>query len=226
MKFTIIHPTRRCGQAYNTFRNWTEKAADLNNFTYVMSVDYDDPYISYYSAFKYSPAVDFFICTNQNNSAIEAINYAAQHHFKNDVLIVVSDDSDCPEHWDLLLLKELEGKTDFCAKTNDGLQPTLITMPIMDRIYYDRYGYVYHPDYLHMHCDEELTCVALMTGKYIKLPITFLHNHYTTGRTQKDALNDKNNSTWGQGQRTLDRHAENNFGIENPVMRREDIKWK
>lgn len=226
MKFTIIHPTRRPEQAYSTMRNWTEKAADWNNFNYILSVDYGDRFMDKYIAFSHSPAVDFYVCTNYNTSAIQAINHAAKYHFKNDVLIVVSDDTDCPEHWDTLLLESLEGKSDFCAKTDDGLQPTLITMPLMDRAYYERYGYVYHPDYLHLHCDQELTAVAMMTGKYIKLDISFLHLHYTTGKTAKDDINVKNDMTWGQGQRLFDKHLETNFGIESPVMPYSEIKWK
>jgi hypothetical protein len=211
---SIIHPTRnRFKQAQETTNKWLSRAD--GNIEYILSVDLDD--------LNYKNSSIAFI--SDNKSAIEAINNAAKKASGN-IFIIISDDTDCPEHWDTLLLQALEGKSDFCAKTDDGLQPTLITMPIMDRIYYERYGYVYHPDFLHMHCDEELTCVALMTGKYIKLPITFLHNHYTTGKTEIDDINRKNNATWAQGQKTLNEHAKNNFGIENPVMRREDIIWK
>jgi hypothetical protein len=190
-----------------------------NDFEYILSVDTSDEY-PYETFFGYVKVLRF-----DNHSAIEAINNAA-NLATGDIFLVISDDTDCLPGWDTALTIMLHGRSDFCAKTDDGLQPTLITMPIMDRIYYERYGYVYHNDYLHMHCDEELTCVALMTGKYIKLPLTFLHNHYTTGKTEIDDINRKNNATWAQGQKTLNEHAKNNFGIENPVMRREDIIWK
>lgn len=224
MKFSLIHPTRnRPKMAYDTFCEWVEKADDLNNFEYILSVDLDDVSLIDYG--KWQAPDNFFVLANTNKTAIEAINFAA-FHAKNEVFIVLSDDFSCPEHWDTLLLKELEGKSDFCAKTDDGLQPTLITMPVMDQIYYQQYSYIYHNDYLHLHADEELTCVALMTGKYIKIPLLFPHNHYSTGRTEKDEINVKNDSTWGQGQRTLDHHALNNFGIENPVIQRKDIVWR
>lgn len=224
MKFSLIHPTRnRPKMAYDTFCEWVEKADDLNNFEYILSVDLDDVSLIDYG--KWQTPDNFFVLANTNKTAIEAINFAA-FHAKNEVFIVLSDDFSCPAHWDTLLLKELEGKSDFCAKTDDGLQPILITMPIMDRIYYQRYGYIYHPDYLHMHCDQELTAVALMTGKYIKLDLKFLHLHYSTGKTLKDEVNVKNDSTWGQGQRLFDKHLENNFGIMEPVMKYSDIQWR
>jgi hypothetical protein len=217
---SIIHPSRsRPEMAFKTIQKWISSAD--NAVEYILSIDNDD--------FSYDLNVlgglPIQVLRRVNSNAVQAINRAAAV-CTGDILIVVSDDTDTFEHWDTLLLKELEGKSDFCAKTDDGLQPTLITMPIMDRVYYERYGYVYEKSYVHLHCDEELTCVALMTGKYIKLDLKFPHDHYTTGRTLMDGLNARNNATWKQGQATLDAHAKNNFGIENPVMRREDIKWR
>lgn len=224
-KISVIHPSRaRAEQSKNTILNWLGNADCYTPFQYILSLDNSDN-TDYGLGKGGIMNLGVAVTRNDNKTAIEAINNAAKMAI-GDIIIVVSDDTDCPEHWDTLLLKALEGKSDFCVKTDDGLQPTLITMPIMDRIYYERYGYIYHPDYLHLHADEELTCVALMTGKYIKIPLLFPHNHYTTGHTEKDEINIKNDSTWGQGQRTLDRHALNNFGIENPVIQRKDIVWR
>lgn len=233
MTISVLHPTRgRKQQALKTMSKWLFNADKPYDIEYIFSTDIDDTdkwtsRVDILPNFMYnsSQIMHIEVLKNNNKSAIEAINFAAARCSGN-LIIVVSDDFDAPEHWDTLLLQALEGKSDFCAKTDDGLQNTLITMPIMDRIYYERYEYVYHPDFLHMHADEELTCVALMTGKYIKIPLLFPHNHYSTGKIEIDDINRKNNATWAQGQRTIDRHAKNNFGIENPVMKREDIKWR
>lgn len=225
MKISLIHATTgRPEQAAKTAFKWLSRAD--NRIEYIVSLNGNDKD-------DYSVMADVFkkfntgwiLRNSESTTAISAFNAG----FKNatgDILIAISDDTGCPEFWTTLLLRELQNKSDFCVKTDDGLQPTLITMPLMDRIYYERYGYCYNPAYLHMHCDEELTCVALMTGKYIKLDLKFLHDHYTTGRTAKDQVNEKNNATWVHGQKTLDAHAKSNFGIENPVMRREDIVWR
>ncbi|HVW99707.1 MAG TPA: hypothetical protein VHA52_04575 [Candidatus Babeliaceae bacterium] len=220
---SIIHPTRRPEEAYKTMIAWLSKADEPNNLQYIFSLDAGDTRTEHFLTLPQTDGYNVFISDSKN--AIQAINNAAEN-CTGDILLVTSDDFDCPDHWDTLLLQALEGKSDFCAKTKDGLQPTLITLPIMDRIYYERYGYVYHPDFEHLHSDEELTCVALMTGKYLKLDILFPHNHYTTGKFKKDALSVKNDNTWSQGAATLERHAKNNFGIENPAMERKDIKWR
>jgi len=162
MKISIIHPSRARAAIANQVRTeWLNKADGI--VEYVFSLDNDDIQNTEY---------DGDCIYNNNRSAIDAINKAATVT-SGELLIVVSDDFDCPEHWDTLLLWGLQGKSDYCVKTQDGLQPTLMTLPIMDRVYYDRFGYIYHPDYLHMFCDQEMTAVAHMLGKAISLPILF-----------------------------------------------------
>lgn len=224
---TIIHPTRnRPEKALSTVRKWLSNADKTENIEYLLSIDNDDK--SDYSIFETIGDefdVDAYIWQTPNKSAIQAINICAEVCTGN-ILIVVSDDFDCIPHWDTLLLKELAGKEDFLLKTDDGLQKTLVTLPIMDRKYYERFGYIYHPDYLHMHADEEMTIIALMLGRYIKSDLLFPHLHYTTGAMQMDDINVKNNATWAHGQATLDRRSLNNFGVDIPLVKREDIVWR
>lgn len=223
MKISVIHPSRsRPEMAKQTISKWVNRAD--NAFEYILMHDSDERklYETINSEFGY-PTV--MVYTRDNKSAIEAINIGAKFAH-GDILIIVSDDTDCPEHWDTLLLESLKDKSDYIVKTQDGLQKTLITMPIMDRAYYNRFGYIYHPDYLHMHCDEEMTIVGHMLDRVITLDLLFQHNHYTTGKMQMDAINVKNNSTWAHGQCTLDRRAKDNFGIVNPMVQRGDIQWR
>jgi hypothetical protein len=108
----------------------------------------------------------------------------------------------------------LEGKTDFAAKTQDGIQPWMMTMPIMDRVYYERYGFVYNPAYKHMYCDLELSCVADMTGKTVNVPMMFPHHHYSRkGGITKDAVSIKNDSTYAEGERLFLERAKRNFDL-------------
>lgn len=238
MTINIIHPTRnRKEQAFKTASKWLFNADRPDLIDYTFSIDIDDSE-KWYSVVKMMPkpfsnySKDLYVIKNNNKSAIQAINFAAGYiHLRsnegeNYLLLVVSDDTDSPEHWDTLLLNELNGKSDFCAKVDDGLQPTLVTMPIMDRIYYERYGYIYNPEYRHMFCDQELTAVAIMIGKYIKLPLTFNHLHYTTGKTPKDALNARNDATWYQGETLFNERMKTNFGIDNPVVPYSSIIWR
>lgn len=223
MKISIIHPSRnRSQQAFTTRVNWYTNADDALSHEYILSIDSDDRFVGNYCYnFPYSNGK---IVINNNKSAIEAINRAAEEAC-GDVLVVISDDFICEEHWDTKLLKALEGKFDFLVKTRDGLQKTLITLPIMDRAYYDRFGYIYNPDYQHMFVDQEMTAVGHMLGRVIDVDMTFEHLHYTTGKSPKDAINVRNDNSWRQGENLFNERLKINFGIAEPVMKYEDIVW-
>lgn len=213
MKISILHPSRgRAKIAKSVFLQWKAAADDSPGIEYIMSVDYSDPLKDEYRQMGWD-ICGLKVVFNDNHSAIEAINNAAKEA-TGDLLIVVSDDFDCPEHWDTELLKYLKGKSDFVVKTYDGLQPWIITLPIMDRVYYERFGYIYHPEYKHMFCDTEMTAVGDLLGKTILVPMLFQHKHYSQpGGIKKDAVSVKNDNTWGQGERLYIDRIKRNFDL-------------
>lgn len=239
MRIEIIHPTRsRKEQALKTASKWLFNADRPDLIQYTFSVDLDDV-DTWGSTIKMMPNAilnnyvkDLHVIKNDNKSAIQAINFAASYIYMksnaddNYLLLVVSDDTDCKQGWDTALTIMCYNRIDFVAKVDDGLQPTLVTMPIMDRVYYERYGYIYFGEYSHLFCDQELTAVAIMTGKYIKLPLLFPHLHYSAGLSQKDELNIRNDRTWYQGETLFNERLKTNFGIEYPLVNYQDIKWR
>ena len=222
-KISIIHPSRsRPHQAEKTIQLWLDNAKDKSHIEYIISVDIDDRNLKAYKELSSKYGTNIHIA--KNKSAIEAINRGTKRS-KGNLILVVSDDFLCEKNWDEKLLKELEGKEDFIVKTQDGIQPTLITLPIMDRTYYNRFGYVYETGYLHMFCDQEMTAVGMMLGKVINSQQVFEHIHYSTGKFEKDAISEKNDKTWNQGKKHFAERLKTNFGISDPVMKYSDIKW-
>lgn len=234
MKISVIYPSRsRPEQAEKTLSKWIESASSKYFIEWIVSIDTDDVLLSKYKSIFDSHKSYFDsqlkgknlkLIINNNHSAIEAINKAASIA-TGDLLIVISDDFDCYYGWDVSLLQELSGKSDFVLKTKDGIQKTLVTLPIMDRKYYERFGFVYNPAYKHMGCDVELTAIAIMTGKLLYSDLVFPHLHYSTGLSPKDAINEKNDLTYQHGDEVLARHKVNNFGIENPLITYDQIQW-
>lgn len=213
---SLIHPSRgRPEKSIETVKKWRTNAIDY--IQVVVSVDSDDELIEDYE--YYYEANPAFI-VNKNRSAIDAINRGAKIAY-GDIIIVVSDDTDCIPGWDRFLTQWLHGKSDFICKVADGIQPWIITMPIMDRAYYNRFGYIYHPDYQHMFCDTELTCVADLTGRKLTSNILFKHNHYSVTKEQPDAVNKKADATWAQGEKLFLERYKRNFDLKP-----EDIKGK
>ena len=48
-------------------------------------------------------------------------------------------------------------RRDVAVLVHDVIEGRIATLPIVDRAWYDRHGYVLYPEYLHMFCDDDLT---------------------------------------------------------------------
>lgn len=210
---SILHPSRsRPQQAKDTFEHWTKNLSGKHEWEYIMSVDISDPKIEEYKLLSNQmPDTKWAIADNHN--LVEAANVAASHA-KGDILILISDDFSCFKNWDHFLINALKDKRDFVLKTNDGLQSWIVTLPIMDRAYYESQGYFYNPSFKHLFCDTYMTHKAELQGKLIiRKDLVFRHRHYTTGLTQKDEVNIKADSTWAQGEQTYLNFCRNNFDL-------------
>lgn len=190
---SIIHPSRgRAKKSFDTIAKWM--SSQSGNASFIISLDSDDPELNEYTNLY----GDFMVTINKNRSAVDAINHAARLS-GCDILMVVSDDTDCFPNWDTDLLKEIEGKTDFILKTQDGIQPWILTNPILDRDYYNRTGYIYDPDFKHMFCDTWLTVQADISGRKLTSNLMFKHLNDTI----KDDVRKRSDATWDEGQRTF-----------------------
>ena len=211
MKISILHPSwKRPEMAMECYREWMIKADNIDEIEYILSLSDIDPHLSKYKEiFAGSEAKLIY---SETNGLITQANAAAEVSLGN-LLVTVSDDFSCPPNWDKILLEALEGKSDYLVKTDDGAQPWIITLPIMDRAYYIRFGYVYHPAYHHMFCDTEMTHVGAILGKIITVNALFPHNHYTTGAMVRDEVNIQNDATWAQGEELYFSRIQKNFDL-------------
>lgn len=175
----------------------------------IVSLDYDDPMLNNYKCHEAA-----YIIVNKNRSAIDAINHAAKDASGN-IMIVLSDDTDCPYNWDQHILEATRGMSDFVLRVNDEIQRWIITMPVIDRAYYNRFGYVYHPDYTHMFVDTCFTHVADLLGRIVDAKhLHFPHMHYSVRKAPKDAINERADATWRQGEELYLKHFRESFGLQ------------
>lgn len=215
MTISIIHPSYgRPELAASTAKTWINRA--MQPLEYLLCISYQDPKkYQYEELFKELPVrILYHIIPNM----VKQGNYAAYFSTGN-LLIQVSDDFDCPEGWDKLLIDALTGKEDFIVKTDDGVKVSginsdnIIALPILDRKYYERFGHIYHPDYKHFYGDEELSNVGDILGRKITLPILFEHIHYVNGKAKEDDVNRKNNKHFQSDKETFKIRKEKNFGL-------------
>ena len=126
---------------------------------------------------------------DENTDKISAINDHVQDQ-NFDIVICASDDM-VPqiENWDEEIsnaMQEHFPSLDGCVHFDDGnTNGELITFSILGKKLYSHFGYIYHPDYKSLYCDDEFTQEVRRLGKekYIdKIIIT--HEHYSVEGTE------------------------------------------
>lgn len=214
-KISLIHPSwKRPELARKCYDTWMGKADNPQDIEYVLCLSKKDP-TNTYQRDSYSDTfhnTQIVLTEIADNGLVRQMNHAATVCTGN-LIIAISDDFVCPDGWDTLLLNELAGKTDYVVKTQDGLQPFIHTLPIMDRVFYNRLGYIYQPEYNHMYADEELAEVGKLLNRTITLPYLFKHEHYSTGINPKDEVNATNDSFMSPDKVTYQARKAKNFDV-------------
>ena len=199
---TLIHPSRsRPQKSFETMKKWILKAG-MKDLEIIVSLDNDDPAVGQYQELYLAKGLPHpcTLIVGENKNAVGAINRAARIS-QGTILIVVSDDTSCPANWGNRILRYTAGRTDFVLKTQDGIQPKMITMPITDRIYYQRDGYIYHPNFSHCWADRHFTEIAHKRGRVITKNIMFRHLHYSVTKEKPDAQYRRTDATFNEGKR-------------------------
>lgn len=196
-------------QAIQQWLMLADKGFDLE---IIVSIDNDDTKTD-----QYRQNYGDLVIQNPNRSAVDAVNRAAEKS-TGDLLIVVSDDFACFKGWTHKLERLFLGKKNRLLKVFDGTQTYIVTIPIMDRDYYQSQGYVYFPDYKHMFCDTDITHVADVTKRlFIRNDILFRHNHYSVLKEQKDEVGLRADLTWNQGKTTYLTRVHQRFGLPENI---------
>lgn len=204
MNLLIKFPTRERPEVFRKcLIKYIELADNINDVQFLFSLDSNDP--------KLQENIDVIndltkglstTCIGISNSKIHAVNRDINEMKLDwDVLLLASDDMfPQVQGYDTIIKKEYATKnaTDFYLWTSDGRQNRISTLSIMGKEYYNRFNYIYHPDYKSFFCDNEQTEVALKSGKCIKLDQCLIkHEHpQWNGTCKMDELYIKNNKDW------------------------------
>lgn len=105
-------------------------------------------------------------------------------------------------------------ETDLCLHFPDGNRNDLITMSILGRKYYDRFNYIYHPEYKSLYCDNEQTDVSKILGcyRYVDRNI-LLHLHPAYGLATFDGQYQHTESFNNEDCITYNNRKQINFGL-------------
>lgn len=136
-----------------------------------------------------------------------------------EIVLLLSDDMICKtKGWDTIIsqdMQEMYPDTDGLLFYNDGhTGDALNTLTIMGRKYFERFGYLYHPSYKSLWCDNELMDVGYILGKQkYDERVLFEHEHPANVGGIADELYAINDSYYTVDKRNYDKRKALNFDL-------------
>jgi len=192
-------------------------ANDKDNIHFLVSYDEDDSEMKPQIIERLSKSIPItFVCGKSDNK-IHACNRDIEQVQDWDIVLLLSDDM-IPQKWgwDDSVRQAYSKDLDLCVHFSDGYtKQKLQTLLIYGRPYFDRFGYLYNPEYVSLWSDNESMQVAKLLGKYVYYDeVLFRHEHYSNNQSlQADELMRKNESYYKQDQRTYNKRLSINFGL-------------
>ena len=172
MRILLKFPTRgRPTKLSITFSKYIQLADDPSQISVLVSLDEDDTsYSTTQEKILKRVHPDTHIIRGKSCGKIGAVNRDMEHAPPYDILILVSDDMiPVVKGYDTIIRDSMRSHypdTDGVLFFNDGHQGQKFNpLCILGRKYYERFGYIYHPSYKSLWCDNEFTDVANQLGK-------------------------------------------------------------
>jgi len=200
MKILIKYPSRgRPGAFFEGLDSIVNNAHNLSDILVLGTFDVSDPVMCNRELFDGSKVLPFW---GFSESKVHAINRDLQIVNPNtskkpfldfDILVVFSDDMrfTAPGFDTILRNAFADGNLDKLIHLPDqDAKDALATMYIAGRTFYERFGYVYHPSYKSLWCDNEIMEVAQRLGKYeyVDYPGVIAHLNPAYGHGPKDEM--------------------------------------
>lgn len=194
----------RPSKFFEGLHNIIDMAADKDRYTIFCSLDADDGTIDFdFSAKSKNPVLSRVIFDyGYSKSKVHAINRVIPTPLEWDILVNFSDDMRFTVYgWDQLVREgfRCNGPDKFLHFPDSTAKNMLPTMSIMDRAYFDRDGYIYHPSYKSLWCDNEAMDVAKARGCYVYMGTQiFDHYHPAYGLAQWDEQYHRQQAFWNE----------------------------
>jgi len=220
-KLLIKFPSRERPQKFrDCLANILDTVQNIENVMIVATLDNND------STMEWAKTLDkpyLKVMFGESSNKIHAVNRdMSKISFKWDYCLVMSDDMKfIKKGWDSIIDHYFNMLSDGFDKELILHFPTdklhgdrIITMPIFNRKWFERFGYIYHPSYLSLFCDDEQTMVSKITGSYRKLSeqiAVHLHPIYTGEKL--DPLLEKTQSFNDQDHKNYELRKSINFGL-------------
>ena len=221
MKLLVKFPTRgRNFKFFDTLDKYYNKLSGKRDVTFLITLDSDDTTMNNKETIgllsNYHNLHYYF---GESKTKIEAVNADIEKISEWDVILIASDDMiPVTNSYDDIILTEMENNfpdTDGVLFFNDGyMRNKLNTLSILGKKYYDRFGYVYHPSYRSVWCDNEFTEVSriLNKEKYVDT-VVIRHEHPDWGFGHRDNVHMTNQLNESHDRKNFNLRKNKNFDL-------------
>lgn len=201
MKLLIKFPTRnRKEQFFSTFKKYQEFLIE-DSTRFSVTIDEDDESMNNQDVInEITSYINTEITIGHSKSKIDAINRDIDVNSDWNIILLASDDM-IPQvkGFDKIintLMSTYYTDTDGILFFNDGFKgKELNTLCILGKKYYQRFNYIYNPEYKSTWCDNEFMKVGDILKKQTYFPMVIIkHEHPDWGYGKHDIIHHKNRS--------------------------------
>jgi hypothetical protein len=219
MKLLIKFPTRnRKNKFFKTLKEYQNLCEDFENTHFLITLDNDDESMN---PLEVKEIFDTFknikVVYGNSDSKIHAVNRDIELSDEWDIILLASDDmTPKVKGYDNIIrnkMKKFYPDTDGILWFNDGHQGNrLNTLCILGKKYYDRFGYIYYPEYKSVWSDNEFMSVGDLLKKQTYFHETIIeHEHPDWGYGSRDVIHQINSKNENHDRTLFMNRKENNF---------------
>jgi hypothetical protein len=220
MKLLIKFPTRgRKNKFFNVLNKYHKKLSGKNEVNFLITLDEDDSdmnnsdSISILNTFKNTSYI-----FGKSKSKIDAVNRDLDEFSDWDIVLLASDDMIPQEDgYDDIIINEMSknfSDTDGVLWFADGNRKDLNTLCILGKKYYDRFNYIYNPEYKSTWCDNEFTDIANNLNKQVFIDrVIIKHEHPDWGFGGRDTIHNLNVANEEHDKSVYFKNKSVNFGL-------------
>ncbi len=176
-KLLVKFPSRNRPEKFrDILDNYTSRTSGKHEVRFVISMDLDDETMnndnikSYLESLR-DKGIDLVYHYGKSKTKVEACNADLEGE-KADVILLISDDMVLQQdNYDDIIMSDFAEHLpnyDGGIKYFDGLRnDALMTLPIIGWNFYEKFGYIYNPEYTSVYCDTEQTHVLMLLNKLV-----------------------------------------------------------
>lgn len=219
MKLLIKFPTRVRARKFLKVLNTYVRMLDDKTTPIVVSCDNDDTSMKEEFVTQVISQYDNVeLQFGDNSTKIEAINHNMDK-LDFDIVLLASDDM-VPrvKGFDTIIKDKMTTHypdTDGVLWFNDGYKgDSLNTLCILGKKYYDRFGYIYNPEYKSVWCDNEFMDVSKFLDRVTYFDnVIIRHEHPDWGFGSNDSIHMNNRKNESTDRFTYEKRKKINFGL-------------